>query len=358
MQLNQTAVKPLFQRYFPGLMLVASIASVSIWLSGFNWAKQVGLSALTLAILLGIVVGNTFYRQLVTFTNTASLGVSFSKAYLLKLGIILYGFHLTFVQISAIGVTSLLSDIIMLISTFLLTYWLGIKVFKLDRDTTILIGAGCGICGAAAILATEPVIEARSERVSIAVAVIVIFGTVAMFLYPAMYHWGWWALTDKYWGVYIGSTVHEVAQVYAAGAAINSSVVDLAVTAKMIRVMLLAPFLLVLSFWLNRQRAKTDTTERATTSQIIAKKNHITIPWFALGFIGIVAVNSLAVLPVSVVKGLLSFDNVMLTMAMAALGITTQLSDIKKAGLKPLLLGAIMMLWLVVFGGLLQVFYQ
>lgn len=164
---------------FSGIGIVALIAMISIWLSNFVWSKQCGISAMTLAIVIGIIVGNTLYRKLRASVTT---GVIFSKTILLKLGIILYGFHLTFFQISAIGMTSLISDILILASTFIFTYLLGVNVLKLDRDTTILIGAGCSICGAAAILVTEPVVDARSDKVSIAVALIVIFGTIAMFL--------------------------------------------------------------------------------------------------------------------------------------------------------------------------------
>lgn len=121
----------------------------------------------------------------------------------------------------------------------------GQKVFGLDRHTSWLIGAGSSICGAAAVLATEPVVKAEASKVTVAVATVVIFGTIAIFLYPAMYpllaHW----FSPETYGIYIGSTMHEVAQVVAAGHAINPDAENAAVIAKMLRVMMLAPFLIL-----------------------------------------------------------------------------------------------------------------
>lgn len=120
-------------------------------------------------------------------------------------------------------------------------------MFGLDRHTSRLIGAGSSICGAAAVLATEPVVKAEASKVTVAVATVVIFGTIAIFLYPAMYpllaHW----FSPETYGIYIGSTMHEVAQVVAAGHAINPDAENAAVIAKMLRVMMLAPFLILLA---------------------------------------------------------------------------------------------------------------
>ncbi len=105
----------------------------------------------------------------------------------LRLGIILYGFRLTFSQIADVGIGGIIIDVLTLSSTFLLACFLGQKVFGLDKHTSWLIGAGSSICGAAAVLATEPVVKAEASKVTMAVATVVIFGTVAIFLYPAIY---------------------------------------------------------------------------------------------------------------------------------------------------------------------------
>ena len=136
--------------------------------------------------------------------------------------------------------------------------------------------------------------------------------------------------------------MHEVAQVVAAGKAINDTVANLAVTTKMIRVMMLAPFLLLLSYGMSRH-AHHDSASR-----------RIVIPWFALAFIGVMLINSLIHLPPAVIEAINTFDNWMLAMAMAALGMTTHHSTLRQAGIKPLILGAIVLVWLIVAGGALQ----
>ena len=152
----------------------------------------------------------------------------------------------------------------------------------------------------------------------------------------------WWPIADAPFGIYIGSSVHEVAQVVAAGKAINDTVANLAVTTKMIRVMMLAPFLLVLSYGMSRYTHHDSASRR------------IVIPWFALAFIGVMLINSLIHLPPAVLDTITTLDNWLLAMAMAALGMTTHHSTLRQAGIKPLILGAIILIWLVVAGGALQ----
>lgn len=218
--------------------------------------------------------------------------------------------------------------------------FLGQKVFGLDRHTSWLIGAGSSICGAAAVLATEPVVKAEASKVTVAVATVVIFGTIAIFLYPAMYpllaHW----FSPETYGIYIGSTMHEVAQVVAAGHAINPDAENAAVIAKMLRVMMLAPFLILLA-------ARVKQLSPASGGE----KSKITIPWFAILFIVVAIFNSFHFLPQSIVNMLVTLDTILLAMAMAALGLTTHVSALKKAGAKPLLMALLLFVWLIVGGG-------
>ena len=217
----------------------------------------------------------------------------------------------------------------------------------MDHRTVALIGAGSSICGAAAVLATEPVVKGRAEDVSVAVATVVVFGTIGTFLYPALFHLnaaqGWLAVSEAQFGLYVGSTVHEVAQVVAAGEAIGPQAADVAVIAKMVRVMMLAPFLLLLSMWIAKG-----------SSQGGVSKNAITIPWFAVGFIIMAGINSLGILPKAVVENGIILDNILLTLAMAALGLTTHISAVRKAGTKPLILAALLFVWLLGAGLLLN----
>ncbi|CAM3661504.1 hypothetical protein BS639_01230 [Rouxiella silvae] len=343
-----------FGRVLPGLVLTAAITALALWLSHFQTLSSLGLSALTLAILVGMVVGNTFYPAA---RPLCAEGVNLAKQKLLRLGIILYGFKLTFIQIADVGASGIVIDALTLSSTFLLACWLGKRIFGLDSDTAMLIGAGSSICGAAAVMATEPVLKAESEKVTVAVATVVIFGTLAIFIYPWLWqlnlHYHWLQITASHFGIYTGSTVHEVAQVVAAGHGVTPDAENAAVIAKMIRVMMLAPFLILLSLWKGRHRtsAQTGTPGESLWSSM-------TLPWFALWFIGVAAFNSFGLLPQSWVQFLLTLDTIFLAMAMAALGLTTHFSALRQAGVKPLMMAALLFVWLIVGGAGINLLVQ
>jgi uncharacterized integral membrane protein (TIGR00698 family) len=341
---NTTSFSDRYGRLFPGLLLSGLIAWGAIQLGKLEWMQNHGMSALTLAIMLGIVLGNSVYGRL---APSCGAGVAFSKQTLLRLGIILYGFRLTFQDIGQVGLAGIAIDALVLASTFGLAMFLGTKVFKLERNSAILIGAGSAICGAAAVMATEPLVKGRSEDVTVAVSTVVVFGTIAIFLYPLLYqlNQGWHVLaaTPTTFGVYIGSTVHEVAQVVAAGKSIGQEAANAAVIAKMVRVMMLAPFLVILSAVLARGKAQGANGGHD-------KGAKLTIPWFAFIFIAAVAFNSLDLLPASTVAAITEFDTALLAMAMAALGLTTHMSAIRRAGIKPLLLAGLLFCWLIAGG--------
>lgn len=326
-----------------GVLIAATLATLSWIFATTTLATSLHLSALTISILIGMVLGNTIYPKI----EAQSIeGINFAKTFLLRTGIVLYGFRITLQDIHSVGVNAIVTDAIMLIATFFITCWLGIRLLKIDRQIVQMTAAGCSICGAAAIMATSPVVKAESHKVSVAVALIVIFGTICMFLYPMLYLYLNGYISSHQFGIYIGSSVHEVAQVYAAGSNINGTVADTAVISKMIRVMMLAPFLLALSYFLQKEQSG---------------NRKINIPWFAVLFIGVAIFNSFNLLPTSWVNFLVELDGFLLMMAMSALGLTTRFSAIKQAGLKPLLLGAIVCLWLIIGGfgvnwGMEQVF--
>jgi uncharacterized integral membrane protein (TIGR00698 family) len=239
-------------------------------------------------------------------------------------------------------------DATVLCSTFTLSWFVGPRVFGLDRKTAMLIGAGSSICGAAAVMAAEPVVQGRAEQVTLAVSTVVVFGTLAMFLYPVLYrlneHYHLIAMSPSVYGIFAGSTIHEVAQVIAAGNAIGADAADTAVIAKMVRVMMLAPFLVVLSAYLSRAKDASEVPAHGAPAQ---KPGRIVIPWFALGFVAVAGLNSLAFLPRPVVSAAIDVDTVMLAMAMAALGLTTNISAIRNAGIRPLALAALLFTWLI-----------
>ncbi|TBR13253.1 YeiH family protein [Rugosibacter aromaticivorans] len=348
-------IRSLFVQYvaplWPGLALSGLVAGVSIELGKVAWLASHGLSALTIAIMLGIALGNTVFARMASHCGA---GVAFSKQNLLRLGIVLYAFRLTFQDIGQVGMAGVTIDALMLTSTFALAMLLGTKVFKLDRHTAILIGAGSSICGAAAVMATEPVVRSRAEQVTVAVSTVVVFGTLAIFLYPLLYRFNLqWHLFDtspSAFGIYAGSTIHEVAQVVAAARSVNQEAANTAVIAKMVRVMMLAPFLIILSAYLAREKKSGFRNLVAATQHSGKAGGRLAIPWFAFVFIAMVGLNSAALLPRDLVADAISLDTWLLAMAMAALGLTTHLSAIRRAGIKPLLLAMLLFAWLVIGG--------
>ena len=340
-------------RHILGLIVVLMGSLFCLWLnmSLDTWSdgRIIGLSSLTLAILFGMVLGNTLYPN---FSEQLSDGVNFAKGQILRLAIIFYGFKLTLTQVASVGMPAVMTDALVLTSTFLLTYWLGTRWLKVDKQTTLLIGSGASICGAAAVIAAEPVVKAEAHKVTIAVATVVVFGTIAMLLYPFLYQIGWlqpWLNAQQY-GIYTGSTIHEVAQVVVAGNAVSTEVGNTAVVTKMIRVMMLAPFLLILSFTLTAASSK-----NGEKLSLMKRVQQVKVPWFAFVFILVVLLHTWVPMTASFERSMVMLDDVLLTMAMFALGLTTHLSAIKQAGVKPLILGAIMFAWLIVGGGLINI---
>lgn len=328
-------------RSAPGLLLAGAVAAAAAAFARLPWLQVHGISVLTLAIVIGLVAGNALPGQAVAASTE---GLNLAKQRLLRAGIVLYGLRLTFQDIGHVGLAGVVVDAAVLCSTFGLACLLGTRVFGLPRATAMLIGAGSAICGAAAVMATEPVVRGKPEDVAVAVATVVGFGSVAMFLYPAAYHLlaAIHPLTPAAYGLWAGSTIHEVAQVVAAGHAVSAAAADTAVIAKMVRVMMLAPFLVLLSAW--GARARTGVTPAPA-------RPPIAVPWFALGFVALAGVRSLGVLPEAAVTMANGVDVAVLAVAMAALGLTTRLSAMKAAGLKPLALGATLFAWLVLGGG-------
>lgn len=316
-----------------GILFVALFATSASFIAKFPVFKNLGISPLIIGIVLGIIYANTLRSHL---PKEWVAGILFSTKTLLRTAIVFYGFRLTFQNIAEVGMAGIATSALVVTLTFILGYFFGTKVLKLDRDTTILTTAGSSICGAAAILATEPVLNSVPHKSAVAVSTVVVFGTIAMFLYPFAYKAGFINLDATGMGIYIGGTIHEVAHVAAAGNTLGSEISNNAVIVKMIRVMMIAPFLIILSLWLSK---KTNNT-----------KTKVTIPWFAVGFIGVAGFNSLDLISHSLITNINSLDTFALTMAMSALGMETSFEKFKKVGMKPIYLASVLFIWLI-FGG-------
>lgn len=343
-----------------GILFIAVLSIAAWFIAEIPAVKALSFSSLIVGILLGMVYANLPSKAHVPASWGA--GMKICSKTLLRTGIVLYGFRLTFQDIVAVGLPAVVIDVIVVTVTIFLGIWLG-KLLKMDSETTLLTATGSAICGAAAVLGAEAVVKPESHKTAVAVSTVVIFGTIAMFLYPIAYRAGWMVgLDEQQVGIYTGATLHEVAHVVGAGNAMASdTIAATALIVKMVRVILLVFVLLIMSWALGRSKQSVNAAVGQQSGQT-AQRSKITIPWFAFLFLLMIGVNSLMVayLPASFMAPFSKTMNIistfLLTMAMTALGADTSFKKFKQAGAKPFALAALLWLWLIVGGYLMARF--
>lgn len=325
-------------RLVPGLILTSGLALLATSLQRLSGLSI--LSPLILAVLLGVLVKNTI--------GTPSIyhpGITFSLKRILRLAIILLGLQLNFTQVFAIGPIGFVIVVITLVSTFIFTCWLG-RCLGVERKLAQLIAAGTSICGASAVVATSSVVKSSDEDVAYAVAIITVFGTLSMLLYPGL-DVGL-NLTSTAFGLWCGTSIHEVAQVVAAAFQMGQVSGEVATISKLSRVVFLVPMLLglgVMSISSHKQSG-------------LMQLSKLPIPWFVLGFVALIVLNSFSLFPMAIKDWVIQGNKFLLTLALAAMGLETSLLKIRETGLKPLYLGAAS--WLFISGlslGLVKMFY-
>jgi uncharacterized integral membrane protein (TIGR00698 family) len=322
-----------------GIWLVALTAMAAIYAANIPLVKALGLSPLLLAILIGLFYGNTLSSQL---PSGWAHGVRYCTKYILRLAIILLGFSFTFQQIAQQGLLGLIADIIIVTGTLLLGYFIGTRLLKMDPEMALMCSIGPAICGASAVLAAESVLRTSHAKTAVAVSTVVLFGTISMFLYPFIYAYIPHQLSDSLFGIYIGSSIHEVPQVVAAGNMINADVAQTATIVKMARVLLLVPVLLIIGFIWEKIRTPLPDDNRREQTDII--------PWWAFAFVAAVAINSMISIPKELTYSIHSVDIFLLTMAMGAIGMETTVAKFEEVGGKPFILTSILFVWLVAGG--------
>jgi uncharacterized integral membrane protein (TIGR00698 family) len=197
----------------------------------------------------------------------------------------------------------------------------------LPEKLTILLGFGTAICGASAIVAADSVVQAERRDTAVALGVITLYGTIGILVYP-------WigrllGLGDQAFGIWDGASLHETAQVVAAGFGMSEEAARVATVVKLARICLLAPIVFWLAWWLRRHHEKTGVVHVSA------------VPWFLVMFVGFAAVNSMGLLPASVIALFRRADLWLLCVGMAGVGLHTGLGDLKAAGLRPLLVGLV-----------------
>ncbi|WP_297193089.1 putative sulfate exporter family transporter [uncultured Campylobacter sp.] len=298
--------------YFKGILLTFLLALFSIFFVKLDFIASFHISALIFAILFGLVFSFLYKAK----ASSLESGVSFSAKKLLRFGIILYAFNLSLTELSQVGFLGIFFAILLLTFTLVFGFFVAVKIFKLDKELAILISAGTAICGAAAVLALESALKTKSSKAFVAVSTVVVFGLLAMFIYPLFY--GVFSFDEKQMGIFLGLSLHEVANVVGAGAFINENVANIALITKMIRVILLVPVLLILPLLLDKKMEK--------------RKLHI--PYFALVFLLLIFVNSFIALPSFVVELCKFLSLLFLAMSMCALGLQFDIAKFKESGKK------------------------
>jgi uncharacterized integral membrane protein (TIGR00698 family) len=303
----------------PGLIAVTLLAWASLALHSLP--QFAAISALMIAIVLGMLVRNT-----IGVPAACAPGIRFALRRILRFAIVLLGFQLSVAQIEEVGGKGLLIVAVTLGAAFAFTTWLG-KRLGVDRKLSELIAAGTSICGASAIVATNSVTEGTDEDVAYAIAVVTLFGSLSMLLYPVAS--ALLQIPPQAYGLWAGASIHETAQVLAAAFQGGSISGQFAAVSKLSRVMLLAPVVLALG-WAARRR----------DHQEAGNAKRIPVPLFLLGFIAAIGINSSGILPAGATQVVVKIDQFLLALSLGAMGLETSLRKVRDAGLRPLLLGS------------------
>lgn len=314
----------------PGLALTGAIAGGAFALREIPYVGFA--SPMILAIGIGIAIQNTSGTP-----AAAKAGITFSMRSILRFAIILLGLQLTAAELLEVGGIGFAVIAATLLATFIFTTWLG-RAMGIDRRLVELIAAGTSICGASAVIATNTVTRAPDEDVAYAVACVTIFGSIAMFVYPLL--GSVLQLDPHHFGLWAGASIHEIAQVVAATFQQSREAGEFGTVAKLARVMMLAPVVIALGLLATR-RARAIGAESGSAK--------VPMPWFAFGFVAMVILNSLVDVPHAAMSVIIPITTFLLTMALAAMGLETNIQKLRAKGLRPLLLGAAAFLFIASF---------
>ncbi|MSN95618.1 putative sulfate exporter family transporter [Campylobacter sp. FMV-PI01] len=304
--------------------------------------KTFAISSLIISVVIGVIIGNLFKKSHKFLGKTGVL--SFSTKQILRLGIILYGFKITLNDIAVVGLNGILFAFFIVFSTFFLGCFVG-KLLGIDKKTSVLVSAGSSICGAAAVLATSSTIKAKSEQIAIAICTVVVFGSIFMFAYPILFNAGLIPLSQEKMGYMVGLSIHEVAHAVAAGAGVGAG--DISVIIKMLRVLMLVPFLIMLGIFIKFF---------IPNGQNSAK---FEIPYFAFLFLLMIVIGSFIPenLRLNLIPVINFIDTILLSIAMFCLGFGIRKDILKHSSKKPFLLAIILAIWLILASFILVYFF-
>ncbi|MCG7410512.1 putative sulfate exporter family transporter [Paenibacillus sp. ACRRX] len=293
------------------------------------------LGPLVIAILLGMA-----WRHWLPLPHSTESGIRFAAQKVLRLGIILMGLRLNWQDLASAGSSVLWLAAACLLFGIFVVYAIS-RWFGIDHDLAMLVACGTGICGAAAVVAVAPQLDADRAKTGTAVAIVCVMGTLFTMLYALVFPMLPWDASQ--YGRFAGATLHEVAHVVAATDPLTSAAVNLAIMVKLSRVALLAPVALLLGVMTTRrskriQIAKTtvghEAAAAAATGSFAAKLLALPIPWFVFGFLAAAAIRSLGWVQASTAASMVDFAYILLGMGMAGLGLNMRVEDIRQHGVK------------------------
>lgn len=298
----------------PGVALAAALAWVALWMAG-GLGEPLSRNPVLVAMLLGLLIGNTLECP-----PTLRPGLDFTKRYLLRLAVVLVGFRITVALLIDLGWVPLVVAATELVLVLVLLRWIARRVFKLDGELALLVAVGSAVCGAAAILSVAAVVRAKEQHAGAAIALITVSGTVALLIYPVAFMAGRLpALDESLYGVFVGASIYELAQVYGASFAVSEGALNTATLVKLSKVLMLLPLLLVLSLWRRRQDAR-------------ALVPPTPWPWFIAAFVAVMLLNSAITLHPQARRLILELDQFLFMTVMVALGLSTRLTLLRGAG--------------------------
>ena len=315
----------------PGVFLTSIVAGTA-----FAVRLLPGMSNFS-PMILSMIIGIAFHNTVGT-AAWAKVGVAFSLRRLLRGAIILLGLQLTASQVIEIGGRGLGIIAATLLAAFVFTVWMG-KLLGVEPKLAQLIAAGTSICGASAVIATNTVTDAPDEDVAYAVACVTVFGSAAMFTYPLLP--GLLHLDPHAFGLWAGASIHEIAQVVAVAFQDGQKAGQFATIAKLSRVMLLAPMVIVIGLM--------GAHEIHRKSEAGAAMARPPVPWFVLGFVALMGVNSVVTIPADAKARIVAATTFLLSVALAAMGLETDIGKVAAKGFRPALLGAFAFLFIAGF---------
>jgi len=305
----------------PGVLLCVALATAALWLADLPWIKNtLHLSALLIVILIGMA--GTTLRPLPAL---AQPGVRFAQRPILRWAVAGLGFRLGLGELVRIGAPALAVVMVSTFASLAFGWWIARRL-GVGQKLGILLGVGGAICGASAVVAADSVVQGDKRDSALALGVITLLGTLGIVIYPLAQRM--FRMSDFLYGVWDGASLHEMAQVVAAGFGVNDEAARVATVVKLARIALLAPVVVWLGWSLRRHHVAAGTARVAP------------LPWFLVLFVGFAVVNSLGLIPAARIEVVRRIDLWLLCVGMAGVGCVTGFGDLRAAGIRPIAAGA------------------